>query len=176
MSLVCLYVCKSVCTWVKHGDGGQEKGGFTSHEGLREGIVGRGAGPSFQSVRLAPHLPGPSVHLPIAHKPTPSSTTDLTIDYTVLAHWLARWSHNSLFYIKKSRDYTWKWNSSQMAGSSVIGSHLSSCCAKSVQHRQNYGVIFGHWKQGLAQQNKQVSNIPFVTSPSKFPKQRWDRF
>lgn len=35
----CLYVCGSVYTWVKHGDGGQEKGGITSHKGLWQGIV-----------------------------------------------------------------------------------------------------------------------------------------
>lgn len=35
----CLYVCGSVYTWVKHGDGGQEKGAITSHKGLWQGIV-----------------------------------------------------------------------------------------------------------------------------------------
>lgn len=102
MSPVCLYVCESIYTWVKHGDGVQGKGGIASHEGLWRGIVGCGAVPSLQSVRLAPHLPCPSVHLPIAHKPTPSSTTALTIDYTVLAPWLALWNHNTPPCIQKS--------------------------------------------------------------------------
>lgn len=46
----------------------KEEGATSGQDG--QGIVGRGAqGPSLQSVRLAPHLPRPDVHLPVAHWP-----------------------------------------------------------------------------------------------------------
>lgn len=145
MSLVCLYVCESVYTWVQHGDGGQEKGGIASHEGLWQGIVDHNVQLSLQSVRLAPHLLHPSVHLPITHKPAPPST----VDYTVLAHWLALWNYNIPFYTKKCQfrrqTITTEIEIHQngwTAGSSVVGSHLPRYRKTSNDINLNHEVIF----------------------------------
>lgn len=102
----CVCMCTSLFTrgWNMANGGQGKKDGILSHKGLWQGNVGRSAGPSLQSVRLAPHLPCPSVHLPITHKPTPSSTTALTIDYTVLAQrltlWEARYSKTKKLQLK----------------------------------------------------------------------------
>lgn len=107
--------------------------------------MGCGVWPSFQSVRLAPHLPCPSVHLPIAHKPTPSNIIALTIHYTVLAHLLARWDHNSPFNTRN--------NGLDQVTTEIHNKWLNSrtkCCwlspvkllYKVKQHQQNNRIFF----------------------------------
>lgn len=110
-SPVCLHVCKAVYTWVKlWGWRAGGKGGIASHEGTVVRHCGpQRWGPPSSLSRLAPHLPVPSVHLPIAHLPTPSSTISLTIADTVLDRWLALCS---FFYTKEhqiERQTTVRW-------------------------------------------------------------------
>lgn len=141
MSLACLYASLFTCGW-NMGMGGRKKVALHPMRDCDKALWSVVWGPPSSLSCLAPHLPCPSVHLSIAHKPTPSIIIAITIHYTVLAHLLTLWDHNSLFNRRNGGLENQSWISQ-------MNSRTKCCWLSPVrllhtvkQHQQNYGIIF----------------------------------